>query len=281
MRPRLIAAALICLALPMAACAQEPFLWSGQKPAFTGSDAEVLARAEAAFRKGVENKAYLFVARKHFSEATDAYRELHRRGVRSAALYANLGNAAVLADRWPEAIWAYHTGLKLEPDGQAMRAHLAFARAKVIYPPAGQGRPDADSWPDWLRRPKIDNLAWVLAAVYGLTWFTAGCAFLLRRRQFFVFAGISIAFTVVLGVALWHELRQADIDRKTPLVVLVENTPFQRGNDSSYPQHPAVPLLPRGLEARQQHRRGNWLQIRLATGELGWVHAANVLIVAP
>ncbi len=246
-----------------------------------GTDEQILAEAQGAFERGVDSKSRLLQARKHFSESTDAYLELHRRGIRTPALYANLGNAAVLADRWSEAIWAYQLGLKLDPNDKAMRDHLTFARGKVIYPPAGQGRLAAETWPYWAHRPTMDGLFVLFAAAYLLTWFAATGAFVGRQFRFLILTGILIGITTVFGVGLWQLLQQAWIDRETPIVVLVGNTDFHRGNAASYPKHDVLPLLPRGLEARQLHRRGAWLQIRLTTGETGWVHASNVLVVEP
>jgi hypothetical protein len=245
------------------------------------TDEEIFAQAEAAFRQGVDNKIRILQARKHFSEAADAYRELHRRGVRSPALLLNLGNAAVLADRWPEAIWAYHGGLRLDPNDRTLREHLEFARAKVLYPPAGQGRPDADAWADWLHRPTIGELSCALGLSYLLAWLAGTCAFISRQSRLFLLAGALILVAAIAGAGLWNEMRQAEIDCRTPLVVLADNTEFFRGNGISYPQHPVLPVLPRGLEARQLHRRGAWLQIRLTTGEVGWVPRSQVLVVEP
>jgi hypothetical protein len=247
----------------------------------TGTNEQIFASAEAAFRQGVENKTRILQARKHFVESTDAYVELHRCGVRSPTLYLNLGNAALLADRWPEAIWAYHVGLRLDPNDLALREHLAFARAKVLYPPAGQGRLQTDTWPAWLHRPTIRELSCVLAVFYLLTWLFGNLAFISRRSRFFLTSVSLIVVTAITGVGLWYELRQAEIDRRTPLVILADNAEFYRGNGISYPQHAVLPVLPRGLEVRQLHRRGAWLQIRLSTGEIGWVQSANVLIVGP
>jgi hypothetical protein len=92
---------------------------------------------------------------------------------------------------------------------------------------------------------------------------------------------IALALAAVAGFGCWHMLEQADIDRRTPLVVLQENTSFQRGNGVNYPQQSDLPVLPRGLEARQLHRRGSWLQLRLSSGEIGWVPRSAVLVVEP
>jgi hypothetical protein len=269
MRARMNFSLLVVAFLPTLALASAP------------TDEEIFAQAEDAFRQGVDNKIRILQARKHFSKATDAYRELHRRGVRSPALLLNLGNAAVLADRWPEAIWAYHGGLRLDPNDRILREHLEFARAKVLYPLAGQGRPDADAWPDWLHRPTIGELSCALGLSYLLAWLAGTCAFISRQSRLFLLASALILVTAIAGAGLWIALRQTEIDRRTPLVVLAGNTEFYRGNGIGYPQHPVLPALPRGLEARQLHRRGAWLQIRLTTGEVGWVACTQVLVVEP
>src|SRR5437773_79232 len=98
------------------------FVWAMTPTLSLADRNETLAsEARAAFERGIDNKHKLLQARKDFSSATDAYFELHRCGVRNPALYRNLGNAAFLADRWPEAIWAYHVGLRFDPNDHATR----------------------------------------------------------------------------------------------------------------------------------------------------------------
>jgi hypothetical protein len=78
---------------------------------------------------------------------------------------------------------------------------------------------------------------------------------------------------------MWRAGQHAEFDRRTPLVVVAENTAVYRGNATSYLQHSTLPIVPRGLEARQIHTRGGWLQIRLSTGEVGWIPHSQALIV--
>lgn len=274
------------------------------------TEAEMLADAQAAFRRGVENKTRLLLARKDFSAATDAYLELHRQGIRNAALYRSLGNTAVLADRWPEAIWAYHVGLKLDPNDRSMREHLAFARGKVLYPPSGVGRPGPDAWPAWMYRPSLFTWAcigfclYIALCVGAITvaarltferyhWpalvtvlmfaivFLGGWIVIARTGRRYVVAGALVAALVLAGIGFWQEFRQAQVDHAMPIVVMAANVDFHRGNGPSYERHPVIPVLPRGLEARQVHARGSWLQIRLATGEVGWLPRNQVLMVEP
>jgi len=246
-----------------------------------GADAEIAAQAERAFRQGVESKTRLLEARKHFADTADLCLELHRRGIRSADLYRNLGNAAVLADRWPEAIWAYHVGLKLYPNDAELHAQLAFVRGKVLYPASGKGQPEPDYWPVWLYRPTVLELSTIAAFFYALTWIGAAAAVFRRATRIYLATAIALLVAVASGLALWHALEQADLDRQAPLVIVAENTPLYRGNGTSYPPHPDMPILPRGMEVRQQHRRGTWLQIRLTSGEIGWLPRSRVLVVEP
>jgi len=144
-------------------------------PVAARTDEESWPTRKPRFKQGVDHKDRLLQSRKYFSRSADAYLDLHKRGMRAPALYRNLGNAAVLADRWPEAIWAYHTGLKIDPTDRAMREHLAFVRAKVIYPSSGQGRPDADVWPIWLHRPTLYEFLGVAPILYTCLCIALAC----------------------------------------------------------------------------------------------------------
>jgi hypothetical protein len=254
---------------------------SAPVPALAATNDEILAKAQTAFRHGVENRDKLIQARRDFAEATDAYLQLHQNGVRSPALYRNLGDAAYLADRWTEAIWAYHMGLRLDPNDQIMREHLIDARKKILYPAAGQGRPDADAWPNWLYRPTSGEWFTAVAVANALAWIAGVLAFMRLSNRFLIPAFAAAALAIGAAAGLWSELEKTRFEQDTPLVVVAVNTPYHRGNGPSYPQHASVPILPRGIEARLVHRRGDWLQIRLSSGEIGWVPRNRVLIVEP
>ncbi len=218
-------------------------------------------------------------AQRFFAEAADRYRELHERGVRDPALYLNLGNAAYLADRWPDALWAYQLGLKLDPNDAELRTQRDFVRARVIYPPSGHGHPEGDVWPAWLYRPAPVILARCAGIFYVLTCGLAMAAFLMRSLRLFLPASLTLLVSLAAGGAYWLGSMEAQADRDTPLVIIRENTTLYRGNGRNYPAHAEFPLLPRGLEARQLYRRGAWLQIRLSTGEVGWVPESQVSVV--
>ncbi len=83
--------------------------------------------------------------------------------------------------------------------------------------------------------------------------------------------GALFLLAALLGAALALEVWDDDRDRQRPLVVIAEEgVLLRRGNGQSYPARFETPL-PRGAEGRLIHERGDWLQIELSGGEIGWV----------
>ena len=162
-----------------------------------------------------------------------------------------------------------------------MHEHLAIARKKVLYPQTGQGRPDPEVWPTWLHWPTAGEFFVALPLLYSCLCI-AGAFWWVKpnlRSTSLLIAALSVTLIACAGST--YSRHRDEVNRDMPLVVVTSNTSFHRGNGTSYPQHAAVPILPRGLEARIIHRRGDWLQLRLSTGEIGWLPRNQVLIVEP
>jgi hypothetical protein len=262
--------ALLCLvSLGRSGAASEP------------STEDVLARAQNQFRQGAEKLREPIEARRLFGEAADTFATL-RGVVRSPNFFLSWGNSEALAGRWPQAIWAYHSGLRIDPNSEPLREHLQYARSLVDDTPGGRSRPEPSRWPGWLHRPTPGDLLLLTAITYSLGCFAAGWWYV-RRRSLLLAAAVAF-FSVALagGAAYLLEERRAEEEARQPLVIVAaEGTTLHRGNGPSYPLHPDVPSLPPGLEARQIQQRGGWLQVELTTGEVGWVPSDRVLVVAP
>jgi tetratricopeptide (TPR) repeat protein len=244
------------------------------------SDAELLQRAETAFHAGVQlRQTKPGRALQSFREAAADYEELHRRGAENADLERNAGNAWLLAGDLPRAILAYRRGLRLAPNDGDLREHLAAAREEVVYPPPGGfGRPPVDQHPPWL--PRLGPAVFLVAAlgVYILAWL-AMTRWAMTHRRWLLAAGIAaFAVALVLGAG-WAWLQQEERDETSqPLVVIQSDGVLLRGgNGLSYPALYKTPVN-RGVEARLLARRGDWLKIRLADGDSGWVPGEYALV---
>jgi hypothetical protein len=245
------------------------------------TDRQVLESAEAAFQQGVNSRGTPEEP-KFFLLAAHHYETMRRSGVHNTALYRNQGNASLLAGDLPGAILAYRRGLRLNPNDRQMRANLAYARDQVVYSSADHfGRPAVGWWPMWLPRLRPLLTFWILVVFYSLTW--AGLArswtSASESRHWLSCFGLagSILFTAVLLVQL-HNVRA---EAEHPLVVIAEDKTFLRtGNHALYPQAYETPLN-RGVEARLLQIRGDWLQIELTSGQVGWVPRENALVDIP
>jgi tetratricopeptide (TPR) repeat protein len=243
---------------------------------------DLFHQAEAAFQEAVQRRDNPPEARRLFRESAEHYEQLRRQGVCSAALYLNQGNAYLLAGDLPHAILAYRRGLQLDPNDRGLQYALAHARDQVIYPPSSAlGRPAVEHWPPWLPRPTAGPLLALLAVLYGLGCLGLTRWWMTRNGKLLWLGGIVLtgALLPVGGLALLaYQDGQA---RRQPVVVIArDNVHLHRGNGSNYPLSQADPLN-RGVEARQLHVRGDWLQVELAGGEVGWLPRSAVLVDGP
>lgn len=244
------------------------------------SDADLLARAENSFAEGLRLRDQPAQARPLFRAAAEAYARLSERGFDNANLDCNEGNAWLLADDLPHAILAYRRGLRLDPANAALHESLTFAREQVRYATSGSfGRPPADDRPPWL--PRLGLAPWsfgLLVLGYGLCWVCLARWRMTRRSRLLYlglggFAAVAVV-AVFFSVGAYYESR---VNRGPVVVVARDDVLLRRGDNMAYPARFETPLN-RGVEARLLFRRGNWVQVELSGGQVGWLPAAAVLI---
>jgi hypothetical protein len=267
-------------------------------PASRLSDEALLRRAEADFQKGLGARDTSLLAREDFARAARGYEELCRRGADNSSLYLNLGQAYQLAGDLPRAILAYRRGLRRAPNDMALRARLESARELVVYEVSGSfGRPPVEDWPPWL--PRIGQRAQFFAAL--LLYCLACIAFtrwgMTHRGGWFSLAVTCVSSLIFLGAGLVTETTQRAWEKDHPVVVIAApRAVLHKGNGGNYPCFdartrtwvdaaggipPEATPLHRGVEARLRFVRGDWLQIELAGGEIGWVRQREVVIDPP
>ena len=245
-------------------------------PAEGLSDGDLLNRAEASFHRGIQARSDPGQGRQAFDQAATDYEALRQRGFRNANLLHNEGNAYLLAGDLPQAILAYRRGLRLAPNDRALRANLNYALGQVADPSAAS----LGKRPGWPRPSRGVLLAlllgsYTLACVCLTRWWMVRRAWLLGMA---VSAGI-LAAGMAAGL-VWevHARRQ---EAAHPLVVIAQDgVKLRRGNGFRYPPRDDA-ILNRGVEGRWLYTRGDWYQIELAAGRVGWVPRADVLLDEP
>jgi tetratricopeptide (TPR) repeat protein len=242
------------------------------------SEQALIEQAGTAFTEGVRLRDDAGKARPLFRQAARLLEELCRRGVNNPQLHRNLGNAFLLADDLPRAILTYRQGLRLAPDDRELSRCLEEARELVIYPPgASLGRPRPDERPAWLAwvQPRwlypVAVVLYVAAWVALGRWLALGRAFPLRLGLGLLLGAAGLTLTLLL-------VDRREKPEHSPLVVVADDgVLLRKGDDLNFPPRWETPVN-KGVEARMLFERGDWLQIQLAGGEIGWVRRDMVLV---
>jgi hypothetical protein len=212
---------------------------------------ELFARSEQLFRQIVEG------------DATHP-------PLRNAALYVNLGNAALQAEHVGPAIAAYRRALLLDPQHAQARQNLAYARSLL---------------PEWIRYDEPDRLIdslffWramfshetllVLSAWCFLAAAVLVAVGLVRRQPMLRnVASVPILLWCILGISLL--LGHGNGDRRNA-VVRTETTVYTADSENAAPRLSRP--LPNGAEVVLLTERDPWTEIRLPDGRTGWVFAS-------
>jgi hypothetical protein len=244
-------------------------------------DAALLTQAEAAFHAGVQARAKPEEARPLFQRSAACYETLRQHGHDNADLDGNLGNARLLAGDLAGAILAYCEGLALAPNNRRLRTQLAYARRQVLRDPSGFDRPPDEEPFFWQEYLASAPLLYGCGLVYALGWLGMAAGWAVGRLRWILLGAAALGVAVTVGTGAWWAERSQQAERAHPVAVMARDGVYLRtGNGRSYPRRSDVPLH-RGVEAGLLFSRGDWLQVELPSGEVGWVPRSEVLLSDP
>jgi tetratricopeptide (TPR) repeat protein len=230
-------------------------------------------RLEEAWRRG--NEAYL---RGDYAAAIAAYEELDQRGMVSADLLFNLGDAQFRKGALGPAIWAFERALVLDPGDEDARYNLEQAR-KLVGRRAHDKIEGEDRDPAWIRivtalGPSTET--WLFVVLY-LGFFATLLVWLVWNRTRADLRPARAAAAAVLGVgallagALLYG--RVHLGRVPFGVVLPDAVAVKEGADVNYRTSFDVHA---GLRVRIVEQDQDWLRVRLGNGLEGWVRAPDV-----
>jgi hypothetical protein len=244
-------------------------LVSGEAASDNQQARSVAEHARILFLEAVAAQPSAAHSETRFKEAVQDLELFARLHSKAAGYYLALGNAALLGGDLPAAILAYRQGLHIAPGSRELRSNLQYARSLVSYSkdssiglPTPEGRVVFFTLGQLFLCSVIVYTLALIALVHGWRW----------RQKWLL--GISLtttlcAFLAVLtiGHAVWLQSQSS----RHPLLVLSKDAVvLRRGNGVSYPPRFDAPLN-RGVEASLLFRRGNWMQVELMGGQIGWI----------
>ncbi|MEZ4331696.1 MAG: BatD family protein [Myxococcota bacterium] len=213
-----------------------------------------------------------------FQRAARAFGALLDAGAASAALYTNLGHAALQAGRTGEAVLAYRRALALDPRAAAARQNLVHVRARLpAWVPRPGGQDGAQDVLFAYRRLPAPVRALAGAACFALAAFALVLSARGRTGPWRGAALLASALWLVLLASVLLDGRRPG--EGTAAVLTSDETPA-RVSDSALAPLAFPEPLPAGVEVERLEVRGDFARIRLANGRDVWVRSSSVTPVA-
>ena len=215
-----------------------------------------------------------------FAGAADSYNAVLEGGFESAAVYYNLANAHVRLGGLGEAVLNYERAARLDPGNDDIRANLALVNQRLLDRIEPMPRfwllSVFDWWMGLIPRGVLTGLAVACYLLLG----AALVMIVLRRpggwrrglKRTAYAAGV---VTAVLGATLM--VRETGLAEPEEAVVMaaearVLSAPSEEGGLTVFTLH-------EGTKVRIDRRAGEWVEIVLADGKVGWLPAQVLEVV--
>lgn len=222
-------------------------------------------------------KGNQFYSSGKYAEAAKAYEGIAAKGYESFELYYNLGNALYKSGNITFAILNYERALKLSPTNEDARFNLEMAKRQVVdnidlLPEPGfirwwheliSSRP-ADSW----------GTQSLVSFFLFLTFFALFLfATTIRNKQFAFWFAIAALSYCLLTFSFGSAQRSKFVHHNSGVItersVRMKGSPSESGTE--------LFILHEGLSVQITDKLGDWIEIRLADGNKGWIKESALI----
>ncbi|MFK7770047.1 MAG: BatD family protein [Mariniblastus sp.] len=252
---------------------------SQQKTIFTEANQAYLAAEESMKTDSVDAIDGFVVAAKKYQMLVDS-------GIRNSRLFANLANSYLQSGELGRAIANYHRAQLLDPANQQVKSNLQFAVSKIegTVEPKNESTPggfglrntiskirDANDW--LLGNVGRSVIVWALGIASVLFWG------LLIARNF----GLQIPVLrlvwfplLVLAVALTSVLLDKNSIGNSQLGIVVSKQLTLRSGAGGHFEALSEIETAEGQAVKVLGRQADWMQVKSASGQVGWVPAKQI-----
>lgn len=209
-----------------------------------------------------------------FGAAAEHFEALITRGVRSADVYYNLGNAYYKQGHIGKAVANYKRALVLAPRNEDVNENLDLLRSIAGFRDTTAAY-DLGSFAGFpLRLASPRELQMVFFTGYYLAVVAFLCSLLLRgtlrKRSIQV---LIVLVVVTVGASGFARYGSSRLEGSSEAVVTADQTEFMSGPGNAFDE---LIRLPDGVEVTIRARSGLWVEVELRTGEIGWVREQNL-----
>lgn len=211
-----------------------------------------------------------------YSKALESYLQIYEQGYESGPLYYNIGNCYYKLNETGEAILFYEKAKKLMPGDEELEFNLKLANLSVVD--------KIEPLPTFILFRIFDNFVHLLPKSY-LLWITASlylffiCFLIIRilsrnetlRRVCTRFSILFLILLIVFGFSLIKQITEQAEQNKA--IIMAEEVTVRGA-----PSETATSLftLHEGTKVHIDKISGDWYEIVLADGKVGWVKKVSL-----
>ncbi|MFO8086715.1 MAG: tetratricopeptide repeat protein [Bacteroidales bacterium] len=214
-----------------------------------------------------------------YQYAAAVYDSIIQTGQTSAELYYNLGNAHYKSDHLAAAILNYERALKIAPHNERIRYNLQFARASQKDDIAALPVMFYVRW--WhglcqllpLKTWGILSIAMIFLSHILWVFFITSRNIDWRKRFFWMAVISSLLFLFVLFISLrnYHKVKNSKEAIVFESVITGKSSPDYDSTD--------LFVIHEGLKVSILNKIGNWYEVKLPDGTIGWLPANSLEII--
>lgn len=210
-----------------------------------------------------------------YAAATQAYEAILQRGQEGASIYYNLGYSYFKQGMLGRAILNFERARRLDPGDEDVRENLRQAysltdKMLVVEPnvleQAWRGVRDALSSDGW---------AWLFVCLFALSMGGLACFLFLSSvggRKAGFFGGIVCAVLAVASLTLSLQKR-AETLRSAEAIIMSSSVNLSTSPDKNGGQ---MAVLHEGTHVQIVDELGEWIEVKLDDGNVGWLKAGEV-----
>jgi len=231
------------------------------------SSATLLEMAATSYSKG------------RYSEATELYESILKNKGLSDKVYYNLGNAYFKCDRLAPAILNFERALRLNPSDDDARFNLEMCQARIVDKIDPIGMFFIVRWYHSLGN-LLNSNGWAYVSIAFFLMFI-GClfAYFFARRRWLKKSGFFVGVLLLVFSTLSFVYSAQGSNRITnpdeailfTLSVTVKSSPDKSGTD--------LFVLHEGTKMKIRSVLGDWSEIELEDGNIGWLLSKDIQII--
>ncbi len=214
-----------------------------------------------------------------FQVAIDTYNEILATGVESGALYFNLANAHYKNGELTQAILNYERALLLKPHDKDVKFNLELAYSQTTDKIESVGEFFVSKWiKDFRNKTTSDIWAFIgvgcfIFMLIGAALFFFSGSVLLKKAGFYLGVGL-LAGTIVSLTFSYHQ--KTKLTQRNHAIVISPSLTVKSSPDASGTE---IFILHEGTKVEIVNTLGQWKEIQIADGTVGWVEETSITII--